>query len=88
MDEGCAERDGSCVFDAQVEGGGRGKDAVVCGRVGDCVADDFADFEGAGLVEEEHDGGFEEVGSVAVLMLLSCGLEVGCRSCHNAMVNR
>jgi hypothetical protein len=28
----------------------------VRGRVGDGVADDVADFDGAGLVEEEHGG--------------------------------
>ena len=26
----------------------------MCGCVGDCVADNFTDFDAAGLVEEEH----------------------------------
>ena len=54
VDECSAERDGGCVFDSEVEQGGRGEDAVVCWGIGYCVADDFADFKGAGLVEEEH----------------------------------
>ncbi len=52
--EGSPEGDRGRVLDAEVEGGRRREDTVVCWSIGDVVADNFADFEGAGLVEEEH----------------------------------
>lgn len=32
----------------------RGKDAIIAGGVGDGASYDFADFDAAGLVDEEH----------------------------------
>ncbi|KFX95981.1 hypothetical protein O988_05537 [Pseudogymnoascus sp. VKM F-3808] len=54
MHERRAQGDGRGVLDAQVEVGRVRKDAVARGGVGDGVADDLADFEVAGLLEEEH----------------------------------
>lgn len=53
---GGAERDGRGVFHFDVEMGGGGQDAVGAWGVGYCVADDFADVDAAGLVDEEHLG--------------------------------
>lgn len=52
-----AQRDGGGVLDAQVKVCGVRENAVAAGGVGDGVADDLADFDGAGLLEKEHRDG-------------------------------
>lgn len=57
VDEGCAQGDGRAVLDLEVQACWGGENPVVCRSVGDCVADYFADFDAACLVEEQHVGG-------------------------------
>ena len=53
----------------------------MCWCVGYCVADYFADFDAAGLVEEEHDD------DSSLQAVLRCELSWVCGDCHKAMVN-
>lgn len=69
----------------EVEIGRGGENGVVGWCVGDGVADYFADFEGAGLVEDEHSGvGLEfrgrfDAGDNAQAVVLWClDRAVGC----------
>lgn len=55
MDEGGAQGNGGRIADANVELLGRGQNAVLRRGVCDGVADDFADLDAAGLVDEKHD---------------------------------
>lgn len=54
MDPGGAQGNGRGILDLEVQVGGRGEDAVVAGGVSQGVADDLADLDGAGLVNEQH----------------------------------
>ncbi|OAF60434.1 hypothetical protein VC83_03387 [Pseudogymnoascus destructans] len=76
--EGCAQGDGRGVLDAKVQVGGVREDAVPRGRVGDGVADDLADFEGAGLLEEEHREG---LGGVRARVIAGGSLVEGSVGC-------
>lgn len=54
MDEGSAEGYGGCILDLEVELRGRWEDAIIRRCIGYGVAYNLADFDTAGLMQEQH----------------------------------